>query len=791
MRFRHALRLVLLLVHFILFFGASHRPPLHSLSSCFCPLCLPSPTLPFTQYVTTAYVLTHGSHKLALPCLLRGGPPQSATSPVGSRFEVSLFALYEAVRAIMISRKAAADTGSPAQQQPPREADPAGAGATSSPPVTVFDGHFKCPEKDDFFLAAAAIGFPLEYYAARAAYLRSVQALDPFPGGTGGAVADRGRDAREAATATSAAATTASASGPAGGALCSGVLSDMADRVALLDCDIGLAALGSHPLIAIAPCGTLVHAQRVARSVLAGATTGPSVPLPLVSEQVSHELASHPHVKAMAAAQLRGMHPLEAIWLRLIAPIARVWESKIVSATSIQTKSDIIVLLRRHGIAAFNKGLPPGVLTYLQSCLTPAHSPSGVAASSTSTALSTATAASSFPAPATSDKLEFGDNASPSSSFSSTSSLASSSSSSYSSLSFAAASALSLKPASPGASMASSISQQQLQQQRSQLHGATPGWASALPGLPRPIAHALQLQRVPLPDFVAPDVASRNTDEYCDKLCDIVSGHSATQSPLGLWNPQTATAVAADKAQDRKQRESQHLQQDQEDASPSSAADTAAAAATAQLAWKTGIKLFDHAGPLATTPAMVYISYNSARISETALGGISPLDSRRTASGKTRLRSATRILGAAAGASAAGAAGAAGGTAASAALGDANKAEQEQEVYEMRQLMGTLKQEYVASLHSQSTQYVACCPANPPFMHVSPPFSFSSPFPYLLPACSVRDIDFERLTCRNCGGGDHDDRMLLCDACDCGFHMYCTSPPLKAVPDGSTFPIFL
>ncbi|XP_062847038.1 PHD and RING finger domain-containing protein 1 [Trichomycterus rosablanca] len=36
--------------------------------------------------------------------------------------------------------------------------------------------------------------------------------------------------------------------------------------------------------------------------------------------------------------------------------------------------------------------------------------------------------------------------------------------------------------------------------------------------------------------------------------------------------------------------------------------------------------------------------------------------------------------------------------------------------------------------------------------------------------------------CEACGGSDREDRMLLCDGCDAGYHMECLTPPLNAVP---------
>ncbi|XP_072292105.1 uncharacterized protein phrf1 isoform X2 [Eucyclogobius newberryi] len=44
------------------------------------------------------------------------------------------------------------------------------------------------------------------------------------------------------------------------------------------------------------------------------------------------------------------------------------------------------------------------------------------------------------------------------------------------------------------------------------------------------------------------------------------------------------------------------------------------------------------------------------------------------------------------------------------------------------------------------------------------------------------DVDLEETSCEVCGGSDREDRLLLCDGCDAGFHMDCLTPPLDAVP---------
>ncbi|CRK94790.1 CLUMA_CG008284, isoform A [Clunio marinus] len=39
--------------------------------------------------------------------------------------------------------------------------------------------------------------------------------------------------------------------------------------------------------------------------------------------------------------------------------------------------------------------------------------------------------------------------------------------------------------------------------------------------------------------------------------------------------------------------------------------------------------------------------------------------------------------------------------------------------------------------------------------------------------------------CSICGTSENDERLLFCDSCDAGFHMYCLSPPLENPPEGS------
>ena len=36
-------------------------------------------------------------------------------------------------------------------------------------------------------------------------------------------------------------------------------------------------------------------------------------------------------------------------------------------------------------------------------------------------------------------------------------------------------------------------------------------------------------------------------------------------------------------------------------------------------------------------------------------------------------------------------------------------------------------------------------------------------------------------TCTLCGTSENDDKLLFCDDCDRGYHMYCLVPPMKVV----------
>lgn len=46
---------------------------------------------------------------------------------------------------------------------------------------------------------------------------------------------------------------------------------------------------------------------------------------------------------------------------------------------------------------------------------------------------------------------------------------------------------------------------------------------------------------------------------------------------------------------------------------------------------------------------------------------------------------------------------------------------------------------------------------------------------------------YDTKLCEECGRGDGEQEMLLCDGCDRGFHMFCLCPILVTVPLGDWF----
>ncbi|KAK1424587.1 hypothetical protein QVD17_19920 [Tagetes erecta] len=47
--------------------------------------------------------------------------------------------------------------------------------------------------------------------------------------------------------------------------------------------------------------------------------------------------------------------------------------------------------------------------------------------------------------------------------------------------------------------------------------------------------------------------------------------------------------------------------------------------------------------------------------------------------------------------------------------------------------------------------------------------------------------DYDEIRCEECGSGDHESELLLCDGCDRGFHLFCLTPVLHSLPTTSTW----
>ena len=41
--------------------------------------------------------------------------------------------------------------------------------------------------------------------------------------------------------------------------------------------------------------------------------------------------------------------------------------------------------------------------------------------------------------------------------------------------------------------------------------------------------------------------------------------------------------------------------------------------------------------------------------------------------------------------------------------------------------------------------------------------------------------------CQFCSSGDNEDKLLLCDSCDKGYHTYCFKPKMENIPEGDWY----
>ena len=53
--------------------------------------------------------------------------------------------------------------------------------------------------------------------------------------------------------------------------------------------------------------------------------------------------------------------------------------------------------------------------------------------------------------------------------------------------------------------------------------------------------------------------------------------------------------------------------------------------------------------------------------------------------------------------------------------------------------------------------------------------------------CDGAGKDWTSIACHVCDSGDGEDRIILCDNCEKGWHLECLAPPLDAVPEGQWY----
>lgn len=50
--------------------------------------------------------------------------------------------------------------------------------------------------------------------------------------------------------------------------------------------------------------------------------------------------------------------------------------------------------------------------------------------------------------------------------------------------------------------------------------------------------------------------------------------------------------------------------------------------------------------------------------------------------------------------------------------------------------------------------------------------------------CKQRFTEFLPQNCQFCQSGESEDKLLLCDGCDRGYHTYCFKPKMEKIPEG-------
>ncbi|XP_032572736.1 uncharacterized protein LOC6608685 isoform X5 [Drosophila sechellia] len=58
---------------------------------------------------------------------------------------------------------------------------------------------------------------------------------------------------------------------------------------------------------------------------------------------------------------------------------------------------------------------------------------------------------------------------------------------------------------------------------------------------------------------------------------------------------------------------------------------------------------------------------------------------------------------------------------------------------------------------------------------------------YVLESCVAWDKSIMKANCQFCTSGENEDKLLLCDGCDKGYHTYCFKPKMDNIPDGDWY----
>ncbi|KAF5176431.1 methyl-CpG-binding domain-containing protein [Thalictrum thalictroides] len=94
---------------------------------------------------------------------------------------------------------------------------------------------------------------------------------------------------------------------------------------------------------------------------------------------------------------------------------------------------------------------------------------------------------------------------------------------------------------------------------------------------------------------------------------------------------------------------------------------------------------------------------------------------------------------------------------------------------------------FVEDVHEVLINILTACIDRPDLMQLAGRLSQYFKQLYEKEVLSVKKESLEPTICKACHMDKDDEKVLLCDICDAGYHTYCLNPPLSVIPEGSWY----